>query len=426
MPSELAAHWRLDPTVTFLNHGSFGACPVEVLAAQRRWRDRMEAQPVRFLARELPSLLADARADLGAFVGADPDDLAFVANATGAVNAVVRSLSFQPGDELLTDDHEYNATINVLRHVAKRDEARVVVVPIPFPIASDDAVVEAFLGAATDRTRLAVISHVTSPTALVLPIERVVAGLAARGIETLVDGAHAPGMLPLDLDRIGAAWYAGNLHKWVCAPKGAAFLHARRERQPGIHPNTISHGANEALDDEGRGRRAPRTRTRYRAEFDWQGTLDPTPWLALSDALRVVGDLVDGGWPEVMRRNKALTLQARTKLTAALGLAATDPAPEGMLGSMVALALPSAGPLAAAGSGSSPLDTDPLQQRLIDEAGIEVPIVGWPVPAAESTAARTRLIRVSSALHNGPDDVDRLIAALARFVTAGPAPGRRA
>lgn len=416
MPSALAIHWRLDPTVTFLNHGSFGACPSEVLEAQRRWRDRMEAQPVQFLARDLPGLLAIARGDLGAFIGADPDDLAFVSNATGAVNAVVRSLRFAPGDELLTDDHEYNATINVLRHVAERDGARVVVVPIPFPVASEDEVIDAFLGAVTDRTRLALVSHVTSPTAFVFPVERIVGGMAERGVETLVDGAHAPGMLPLDLDRLGAAWYTGNLHKWVCAPKGAAFLHARRDRQPGIRPNTISHGANEVLPadgDTGGAGAAVGGRTRYRAEFDWQGTLDPTPWLAISDALRVVGSLVDGGWPEVMRRNRALTLHARTAMTAALGLAAGDPAPESMLGSMVALPLPSDGPLAAPGAGSSPLDTDPLQRRLIDDDRIEVPIVSWPVPAAESAQARRRLIRVSSALHNGPDDIDRLIAALA-------------
>jgi isopenicillin-N epimerase len=288
---------------------------------------------------------------------------------------------------------------------------------IPFPVASEDAVVDAILGAATDRTRLALISHVTSPTALVFPIERIVAGLADRGIETLVDGAHAPGMLPLDLDRLGAAWYTGNLHKWVCAPKGAAFLHARRDRQPGIRPNTISHGANAVLETDGS--IAGDGRTRYRAEFDWQGTLDPTAWLAVSDALRVVGGMLPGGWPEVMARNRELTLRARKALAAALGLDARGPAPDSMLGSMVALALPSEGPLATTGGGSSPLDTDPLQQRLIDEYRVEVPIVPWPVPAAESRSPARRLIRVSSALHNGPDDVDRLIAALAAIAAAG-------
>jgi isopenicillin-N epimerase len=423
MPSELAGQWALDPAIAFLNHGSFGACPRAVLDAQDRYRARMEAQPVQFLARDLPGLLATARRDLGEFIGADPDDLAFVANATGAVNAVVRSLRFEPGDELLTNDHEYNATINVLRHVAERDGARVVVARIPFPVASEGAVVEAILGAVTDRTRLALVSHVTSPTALVFPIEQIVAGLAERGVETLVDGAHAPGMLPLDLDRLGAAWYTGNLHKWVCAPKGAAFLHTRRDRQPGIRPNTISHGANAVVEPEaGAAAVAGGTgaaRTRYRAEFDWQGTLDPTAWLAVSDALRVVGGMLPGGWPEVMTRNHELTLRARTGLAGALGLEANQPAPDSMLGSMVALTLPSEGPLASTGGGSSPLDTDPLQQRLIDEYRVEVPIVPWPVPAVESPELARRLIRVSSALHNGPDDVDRLIAALAAIEAAG-------
>ncbi len=414
MPSEHASQWALDPAVTFLNHGSFGACPRPVLAAQRAWQDRMEAQPVQFLARDLPGLLADARRELGAFVGADPADLAFVANATGAVNAVLRSLRFAPGDELLTDDHEYNATINVLRHVAEGDGAQVVVAPIAFPPSSPDAVVEAILGAVTERTKLALVSHVTSPTALLFPIERIVAGLRERGVETLVDGAHAAGMLPLDLEAIGAAWYTGNLHKWVCAPKGSAFLHARRDRQVGIRPSTISHGANAVIGD-GPGDRPP---SRYRAEFDWQGTLDPTPWLAVPDALRFVGDLVEGGWSTIMTRNHALTLRARDTLADALGLGAADRPSDELLGSMVAVGLPPTGPLAAAAGGSSPLDTDPLQDRLLQEFGIEVPIVSWPVPAARSAQPARRLIRVSSALHNGSDDVDRLIGAL-RAIEAG-------
>jgi isopenicillin-N epimerase len=416
MPSDLARHWALDPAITFLNHGSFGATPREVLEAQRRWQDRMEAQPVQFLARDLPGLLAETRAALGAIVGADADDLAFVANATGGVNAVVRSLHFEPGDELLTDDHEYNATINVLRHVAERDGARVVVARIPFPTVAEDDVVEAMLGAVTDRTRLVLISHVTSPTALVFPVERIVAALAERGIETLIDGAHAPGMLPLDLDRIGAAWYTGNLHKWVCAPKGSGFLHARRDRQPGIRPGTISHGANAELGTSAaHGGAGHGGSTRYRAEFDWQGTLDPTPWLAVGDALRHVGGLVDGGWPALMNRNHELTLQARSRLA---GILAVDPAtlaPPSMLGSMVALPLPSSGPLAMAGAGSSPLDTDPLQQILIDRFRIEVPIYPWPVPSAESLHPTRRLMRISSALHNDAGDIDRLADALESF-----------
>jgi isopenicillin-N epimerase len=219
-------------------------------------------------------------------------------------------------------------------------------------------------------------------------------------------------MLPIDLDRIGAAWYAGNLHKWVCAPKGSGFLHARRDRQTGLRPPTISHGANAVLGDRG-------ARTRYRAEFDWQGTLDPTPWLAVMDALEFVGGTLDGGWPEVMERNHRLAMRSREVLGGALGLDASLPAPESMLGAMVALPLPTSGPLAATGAGSSPLDTDPIQGRLVTEYRIEVPIYPFPVPSAESPDPPQRLIRASSALHNGPDDVDRLAEALAEIAAGG-------
>jgi isopenicillin-N epimerase len=401
MPSPLASHWSLDPEVTFLNHGSYGACPVEVLDAQRAWRDRLERQPVKFFSRDLDGLLGQARRPIARFVGADPDDLALIANATGGVNAVLRSLSFEPGDEILATDHEYNAILNVARHVAARDGARVVVAELPFPTISDDDVVERILAAATERTRLAVISHVTSPTAVVFPIERIVAALNDRGIDTLVDGAHAPGMVPLDLDRLGAAYYAANLHKWVCAPKGAGFLHVRRDRQAVVRPGTISHGAN-----------APESRKpRFRSEFDWQGTLDPTAWLAVPTAIDVVGGLVEGGWPAVMARNHELAVHAGDAVGRVFG---THASPASMLGSMVALALPIEGPLGgppAAGQ-SSPLDADPLQTRIYDEFAIEVPIGPWPVPAAESPNAPRRLIRISAALHNDRDDIRRLTEAL--------------
>jgi isopenicillin-N epimerase len=407
MPSALASHWRLDPEVTFLNHGSYGACPIEVLEAQSAWRARLERQPVKFLSRDLEGNLAEVRRVVGAFVGADPDDLAMIANATVGVNAVLRSLRFEPGDEILTTDHEYNAILNVARHVAARDGARVVVVRLPFPAISEDDVLERVLDATTERTRLAVISHVTSPTALVLPIERLVAALQNRGVDTLVDGAHAAGMVPLDLDRLRAAYYIANLHKWVCAPKGAAFLHVRRDRQSAVRPTTISHGAN-----------APASKgPRFRSEFDWQGTLDPTAWLAVPTALEVVGTFVDGGWPAVMARNHELAIDAGTSLAVVTG---SWLSPESMIGSMVALSLPAEGPLAgsAAEGQSSPLDTDPLQTAIYDRFAIEVPIGPFPVPAAESADRPRRLIRVSAALHNDRDDIDRLVEAF-RTIAGG-------
>ena len=282
--------WRLDPAVTFLNHGSYGACPEPVLAIQRAWRDRLEAEPVRFLSGDLPGLLDEARLAIGAFLGADPEGLAFVTNATTGVNTVLRSLRFEPGDELLTNDHEYNATLNAMRFVAERDGAAVVVARIPFPIAGPDEALAAILDAVTPRTRLVLVSHVTSPTGIVLPVRELVAELNARGIDTLVDAAHAPGMVPVDVDALGAAYWTANGHKWLCGPKGTAMLWVREDRRERIHPLVVSHGANAVLGD----------RSRFRHEFDWVGTADPTGFLTLPAAIDWMRDVAapdGGGWP---------------------------------------------------------------------------------------------------------------------------------
>ncbi|HEU5321755.1 MAG TPA: aminotransferase class V-fold PLP-dependent enzyme [Methylomirabilota bacterium] len=387
---DLAALWPLDPGVAFLNHGSFGACPTEVLRHQAALRAELEANPVRFLSRELDDRLDAARAALAAFVGADPDDLGFVTNATSGVNAVVRSLVFAAGDELLATDHAYNACRNALEFAAARAGARVTVAAVPFPLASPDEVVEAVLARVTPRTRLALVDHVTSPTGLVLPIARLVAELTARGVEVLVDGAHAPGMVSLDLRALGATYYSGNCHKWLCAPKGAAFLWVRRDRRPDVHPLTISHGASATRPG----------RSRFRLEFDWTGTSDPTAWLAVPRAIAYLGALVPGGWPALMARNRALALEARRLLCAAAGTA--PPCPEEMVGSLASVRLPDG--LTTQIGWRRP---DPLQGRLLEAWGVEVPVASWP-------AAPRRLLRISAQLYNSRAQYVRLAEALAK------------
>lgn len=403
MTTDLAANWLLDPTIDFLNHGSFGATPIAVLEQQAAWRERMERQPVRFLAAELESLLDEARQAVGAFLGAPADDLAFVPNATTGINTVLRSLELAPGDEILTTDHEYNACLNAVREVARSHGAHAVVAPVPFPVSGPEEVLDAIIGCVSSRTRFALLSHITSATALQFPIERLVDELRARDVETIVDGAHAPGMVPLDLTRLGAAFYTGNGHKWLCGPKGSAFLYVRPDRQATIRPLAISHGAN-----------SPRhARGRFRLEFDWTGTTDPTAFLALPEAIRSVGSMLPGGWPAVMQRNMGLCLEGRRVVAEAL---ATDAlAPDAMVGAMAAMLVPvdvRPSPLPDSSAPGITLSDDPLHDALLAEDRIEVPIYAWP--PVQSARPMLRLLRISAQLYNDADQYQRLAAVLVR------------
>jgi isopenicillin-N epimerase len=382
----------LDPSVVFLTHGTFGAAPRVVLERQELVRRQMESEPVRFFTRELEPLLDAARAELAEFVGASTGDLAFVPNATAGVNAVLRSLDLDKHDELLTTNHEYNASRNAMEFVCALSGAKPVVVDLPFPISDPGEVVARVLAAVTERTRLLLIDHVTSATGLIMPVETLVSELAKRGIDTLIDGAHAPGMLPLDLTALGAAYYTANLHKWVCAPKGAAFLYVRKNRRASIRPTSISHGANATRAD----------RSRFHLEFDWTGTLDPSPWLSAGEALRYLPSLVPGGWPEVMRRNHELALAARDLLCRSLGIAA--PAPDEMIGSMAAVPLPP-----GKATDTFFLTGDPLQEELFRRYAIEVPVNPWP-------ALPHRVLRVSAQLYNTIDEYAYLAEALGELL----------
>ena len=386
-----ARHWSLDSETIFLNHGSFGACPLPVLDEQSRWRAVMESQPVDFFVRRVEGHLDAARNRLAAFLGADPENLVWVPNATTGVNAVLRSLELGPGDELLTTDHAYNACRNALEYTAERSGATVVVAEVPFPISSSAEAGMAILDRVGPRTRLALVDHVTSPTGLVFPIGEIVAQLQSRGVDTLVDGAHAPGMVPLDLESLGAAYYAGNCHKWLCAPKGAGFLHVRPDRQDTIVPTSISHGAN-----------SPRTdRSRFQLLFDWTGTADPTAYLAVPTALDFMAGLLPGGWEAVMAANRSLALGGRSLLCEALRVPV--PAPEEMIGSLAAVPLPPAD--RSDQPPASSLYGDPLQEVLLERWKVEVPIVPWP-------GWPSRLVRVSAQVYNRPEQYSTLASAL--------------
>jgi isopenicillin-N epimerase len=352
--------WDLDPAFITVNHGSFGATPCVVLAAEAEWRRRMEAQPTRFMARDMPAALRAAAGRLAAFVGAHASDTVFVENATTGCNAVLRSLVFAPGDEILVLSHGYGAVVKAAHYVADRAGARVVTAPVPFPHPDDDSIVASVTGALTARTRLAVFDHVTSAV--------------------LADGAHAPGNLELDVSALGVDWYVGNCHKWLCAPKGCGFLWARPERQAGLHPVTISHGYGQG----------------FLAEFDWTGTRDMSAWLALPAALDFHARL---GGAALRARNRALAAEAAQLLAGRLATetGVGNAAPN----AMAVVRLPLAGPVTAARALA-------LRERLL-AAGTDA-----PVHALDGAA----WLRISAQAYNTLEDFVRLADLLTRE-TAG-------
>ncbi len=296
----IRGEWDLDPDFLTLNHGSYGATPRVVRAAQDAWRARMEAQPSRFFRAILPDALRAAAASLAGFLGARADDLAFVENATTGCNAVLRSLHLAPGDEIVVLSHVYGAVRNTVQFVCERTGARMVEASLPFPRPVPDAITASVAAALTPRTRIAVIDHITSASALVLPLADIVAACHAHGVPVLVDGAHGPGHVDIDLTALNADWYTGNCHKWLNAAKGCAFLWARADRQHDLHPVTISHGY-------GKG---------FLAEFDWTGTFDPSAFLSVTAALDFHARL---GGPALRSRNATLAFEAARLLAARLG-----------------------------------------------------------------------------------------------------------
>jgi isopenicillin-N epimerase len=404
--------WLLDPTVTFLNHGSFGACLKAIVDVQRGWREKLETQPVKFLARDLEDLVEWTRSEIGAFVGADADDVAMMPNATAGLNTVLRSLAFEPGDEILMTDHVYTSAANAARFAAALAGARVSVVNLPFPTQSSIQALDAIMSGVTPRTRLAILEHVTSATSLVLPIEELVKAMAEKGVDVLVDGAHGPGMRPIDLGKMRPAYYVGDLHKWVCAPKGSAFLYVRRDRQARIKPLAIGNGASDSRTD----------RSRFVLDFGWTGTFDPSAWLTVPAAIDGLAETMPGGWPAIMEANRQLI--NRSRLTLADALKTLPPAPEEMTGSMATLKLP---------GGPWPRDEVVRRISMIEAAmrgrRFEVPLLPWPSPLMvdwgylPDTTQFDVLVRISGHVYNHISQYERLSSILPGFAGVGRGSG---
>jgi isopenicillin-N epimerase len=383
LASGIGAQWALDPNHIFMNHGCFGARPRSVLEAQWKARLQFEARPVNWLERQRDQHIDRAKAALGEFAGMQPSNFGFVTNATSAINAVLRSLKFDADDELLTTNHVYNAVRQTMKHIAQRHSARYVEAPVPLPLRNPEQVTELIVRALTPQTRILVIDHITSPTSIIFPVQDIVGICAKRGVDVLIDGAHAPGMIPLDVESINAAYYTGNLHKWVCAPPGAAFLWVRSDRQPGIHPATISHFLDDGFVDE----------------FNWQATRDISPWVSVEHALTYMEGF---GWDRVMEHNHQLAVWVQAMLCDRWDVEPATPMDGSMIGSMTTVPLPEQERL------RQRFENDILKLRdaLYAQHNIEVPIVDWD---------DRWWIRPSCQIYNLPQHYERLADAVLKL-----------
>lgn len=392
---ELAVHWELDPAVTFLNHGSYGAVPTAVRQAHDAYRKRMEREPVRFFKVDLEHLMDGLRKTLGGFLKCDPMGIAPVANATIALSTILTNTDWKPGDEVIVTDHEYASGVNELQRMAPKTGLRVVTVKIPMPCAGPEVVLDAVLDAITPRTKMVLISHITSPTSLILPVEQIVWRCRELGIETLVDGTHAPGQIDVDVARMNPTYYVGSGHKWLSAPKGTGFMYVAPEKRDGFRTLALSSRAAKIRPD----------RSLFLRDFDYMGTDDYTNILAMKDAIEFLGGLYPGGWDELRRRNHEMVIRGRRIVADAVApfYPGMNPAcPESMIGCMATILLPDACPEMAA---RPTLYDDPLQDALIEQHRVAVPI--WRLNNVQ------RVLRISAQAHNCLNDYERLAEALA-------------
>jgi isopenicillin-N epimerase len=369
----------LDPKIIFLNHGSYGATPKPVFEDYQNWQRRLERQPVLFLGRELPALMRQARLALGAYLHADADDLVYIPNATHGVNIIARSLALKPGDEILTTDHEYGACDYTWEFNCVKSGARYIHQPIALPVRSKEEIVEQFWRGVTPHTKVIYLSHITSSTALRLPVETICRRARAAGLLTIVDAAHSPGQIPVDLEALEADIVFGNSHKWMLAPKGSAFLYVRREVQDLIHPLVVSWGTHPTPEIE--------TGSRFIDILQWTGTKDPTAALAVPAAIQF---MEEHDWETVRCECHKLLRQAIEQICELTDLPPLYPLDSEFYSQMGIAPLPIS-------------DLARLKSRLYDEYKIEVPLVQWQ---------DQQFIRISIQAYNDEQDVVALVDAL--------------
>lgn len=398
MSENLARQFLLREDVVFLNHGSFGACPRPVFAKYQEWQLELERQPVEFLGRNLTETMRVPRIALAAELGTTEDNIVGLTNATLGLNIVAQSLDLKPGDQILTTDHEYSALEKTWAYVCRRTGAEIVVVKVPMPLTSEAQFTDAILAGMTERTRVLFLSHITSPTALLFPIERAIAEARKRGIWSVIDGAHTPGHIRLELDRLGADFYAGNCHKWLMTPKGSAFLHARPEVQHLINPLVISHGWTEKSKEPGA--KGAFGNSPFIDELEMQGTRDPAPWLTVPAALDYRRE---NDWASVAAHCQALAQDTARRLAERTGLAPLS-TPQFCAPQMVAMPLPDC-------------DTDALKLALYDKYRIEIPVFRWQDIC---------IARLSVQGYNSRPQMDLLIDALTDLLGLAAPAGHRA
>ena len=388
-------HWALDPTLTFLNHGSYGACLHEVLAAQTAIRTRTERDPVRFYKVEMEGIFDEVRRSLGQFCNCPANCIAPAMNATVALATIFYNYFInhpvKPGDEILVTDHEYSSGVNELTRLAAQYGFRVVTAKIPFPINSPEQVTEAVVAAITPRTRLALISHVTTTTSLVFPIQTIVDEFNRRGIDVVVDGAHAPGQVEVDIAALNPTYYVGSLHKWFSSPKGTGFAYVRPDHQTNFRTLALSSRADKVRPE----------RPLFLRDFDYMGTADYSSLMAIPATFAAMNGLIPGGWPAIRAHNHALVLKARQIVCDATGL--TPPAPASMVASMASLILP---PAPAHLASRRTIYDDPLQDILVDRHRLQVPIWPW------NKHPTLRIMRISAQVYNFANQFHTLATAL--------------